>query len=267
MSLNNLEKFKSKIANKQLCVGTCISAPDPAVSELFADAGYDFVWIDTEHNCLALTDTLGHVMAARGTDMAPLVRVPWNDAVLIQPVLEFEPAGIIVPLIRTAADAMKAVQACKYPPLGVRGFGPRRGVKFGGVDTLTYLQDADNRTLVIVQIEHIDAVKNIDTILAVPGLDGIAVGPNDLSGSMGLLGQTNHPDVAKVIDEVCMKVRKTKLCLGVATGYSPENVQRWINRGVQWISLNNDYNNMYLYAKVVLDGTRSIEIKSNAPAF
>jgi hypothetical protein len=64
-----------------------------------------------------------------------------------------------------------------------------------------------------------------------------------------------------------MKVRKTKLCLGVATGYSPENVQRWINRGVQWISLNNDYNNMYLYAKVVLDGTRSIEIKSNAPAF
>ena len=259
MSLNNVEKFRSKIANKQLCVGTCLSAPDPAVSELFADAGYDFSWIDTEHNPLTLKDTLGHVMAARGTDMAPFVRVPWNDAVLIKPILEFEPAGIIVPLVRTAADAAKAVQACKYPPLGIRGFGPRRGVKFGGVDTLTYLKDADNRILVFVQLEHFEVAENIDEILEVPGLDGVTFGPNDLSGSMGLLGQTNHPDVVKIFDKVCQKVRKTKLYLGVATGYSPENVQRWIDRGTQWISLNNDYNDMYLYAKIVLDGVRSVK--------
>ena len=93
MSLNNIEKFKSKLNNKHLCVGTCISSPDPAVSELFADTGYDFTWVDTEHGPIDIKSTLGHIMAARGTDLAPLVRVPWNDAVLIKPILEFEPAS------------------------------------------------------------------------------------------------------------------------------------------------------------------------------
>ena len=259
MSLNNVEKFREKIRNGNVCVGLPISFSDPVVSEVIAEAGYDFTWIDTEHCPIDLHTALGHIMATRGTDTAAFVRVPWNDPVLIKPVLEFVPAGIIVPLVRTAQDVEKAVKACKYPPAGVRGFGPRRGIKFGGLDMKTYLDDADNRTLVIVQIEHIDAVNNIDAIIATPGLDGICLGPNDLSGSMGLLGKSQHPDVVREIDKVIEKTRNTDLFLGVAAGYNGEKVRQWIAKGIQWIALNTDSTNMYLQSKMILDDVRSIE--------
>ena len=262
MSINNIEKFRATIQNGKVCVGIPISSSDPVVSELLGDAGYDFTWIDMEHCPITIDTALGHIMAVRGTDTAPFVRVPWNDPVLIKPVLEFEPAGIIVPLIRTAEDAANAVRACKYPPVGIRGFGPRRGVKFGGLDTATYLQDADSRTIVIIQIEHIEAVKNLDAILATPGLDGICLGPNDLSGSMGLLGQVEHPDVIEAIDTIIEKVRKTGLYLGVATGYNPQTVRQWIAKGIQWIALNTDYVNMYKYSKMVIDDVHSIKTES-----
>jgi len=258
MSLNNVEKFKAKMDKGQICIGTCISAPDPCVSELFADTGYDFTWIDTEHNPLSGRDTLGHVMAARGTDLAPLVRVPWNDPVLIKPILEFEPAGIIIPLIRTAADAELAVKACKYPPRGIRGYGPGRGVGFGAINTQDYLKDADSKIMVIVQVEHIDAVNNLDAILDTPDLDAVALGPNDLSGSLGMLGQSENPEVAKHLDSAAKKVRDKGLYLGVATGYSPENVKRWIDKGVQWMSLNGDYANLYLQTKTVVNGAKAV---------
>ena len=259
MSINNIEKFKAKIRNGNVCVGIPISSSDPVVSELFGDAGYDFTWIDMEHCPIDIYTALAHIMAVRGTNTAPFVRVPWNDPASIKPVLELEPAGIIVPLIQTGEDAANAVQACKYPPLGIRGFGPRRGIKFGGIEMETYLQEADKRTMVFVQIEHIEAVKNSDAILATPGLDGICIGPNDLSGSMGLLGQIEHPDVIKAIDTIIEKVRKTDLYLGVATGYNPEKVRQWIGKGIQWIALNTDYVNMYKYSKMILDDVHSIK--------
>jgi 2-keto-3-deoxy-L-rhamnonate aldolase RhmA len=259
MSINNLEKFKEKIRKGQVCVGIPISSADPVVSELFADAGYDFTWIDMEHCPIDAHTALGHVMAVRGTDTAPFIRVPWNDHVLIKPILEFEPAGVIVPLIRTAEDAARAVEACKYPPIGARGFGPRRGIKFGGMDMSSYLKDADQRSMVIVQIEHIEAVRNLDGILATSGLDAICIGPNDLSGSMGHLGDICHPEVAQAIDTVIEKVRRTNLYLGVATGYNPKKVREWIAKGIQWIGLNGDYTNMFLYSKMVVDDVRSIK--------
>jgi 2-dehydro-3-deoxyglucarate aldolase/4-hydroxy-2-oxoheptanedioate aldolase len=256
MSINNNQKFKDKIRKGQVCVGSVITFSDPAVSELFAEAGYDFTWIDMEHHPIDLQTALTHVMAVRGTDTAPFIRVQSNDPVTIKPVLELEPAGIIVPQIRTAEDVALAVQACKYPPAGIRGYGPRRGIKFGGVEIGTYLQDADERIMVFVQIEHIDAVNNLDAILATPGLDGICLGLNDLSGSMGLLGQPTHPDVVKAVDTTIEKVSKTALFLGLATGYHAETVRSWIAKGIQWICLNGDHVNMYLYSKMVIDEVR-----------
>jgi len=122
-----------------------------------------------------------------------------------------------------------------------------------------YLKDADAQTLVILQIEQIEAVEDLDAILAVPGLDALCIGPNDLSGSMGHLGQINHPDVARVIDTVVQKTLKTNLFLGVATGFEPEAAKRWINKGIQWLCLNTDYVNLFIQSKAVLDGVRRIE--------
>jgi len=259
LTLNNVEKFRAKIEAGHVCVGSAISFSDAAVSELFGEAGYDFTWIDMEHCPIDLGTALGHIMAVRGTEAAPFVRVPANDPVLIKPVLDLAPAAIIVPLIRTHDGAAQAVRACKYPPAGIRGYGPRRGTRFGAVPQTEYLENADSQTMVVIQIEHIDAIGDLDAILATPGLDAVCLGPNDLSGSMGLLGQIDHPDVIAAIDMVVRKVRETDLYLGVATGYTPETTRRWLEKGIQWMCLNTDYGSMFTQARAVLDGVRETE--------
>ena len=176
MTINNVDRFKAKIARGELCVGTSITFTDPAISELIGDAGYDFTWIDMEHCPIDIATALGHVMAVRGTGTAPFIRVPVGDPIIIKPILELHPAAIIAPQIQTVADVERVVAACKYPPVGIRGFGPRRGRRFGGQPYPEYLVDADEQIMVIVQIEHIDAVNALDEILTVEGLDGLCVG-------------------------------------------------------------------------------------------
>src|SRR5207253_437060 len=157
---------------------------DPTVTEALAGA-LDFVWVDMEHNPLTLTAVQGHILAAKGTEATVLVRVAWNDPVLIKPVLDMGAAGVIVPLVRTAEDVRRAVAACLYPPEGIRGFGPRRPSNYGRLGGPEFCRDANARILPMVQVEHIQAVENIEAIVAVPGLASIALGPNDLAGSMG----------------------------------------------------------------------------------
>src|SRR6185436_3836034 len=128
-----------------------------------------------------------------------LVRVPACDPVWIRQVLDLGAHGVIVPLVQSAADAVRAVTASKYPPSGTRGVGMTRATGYG-LELESYIARANEECAVILQIEHIDAVKNIDAILAVPGLDGILIGPNDLSGSMGKLGNTGDPEVVQAMD-------------------------------------------------------------------
>jgi len=261
MSLNNVEVFKKKIQDGGVCVGVSVSLCDPAISELFAETGYDSTWIDMEHTVMSLETVLGHVMAVRGTRTAPIVRVPWNDPVLIKPVLEMEPAGIIVPMVRSATEVAAAVAACKYPPKGIRGFGPHRGIRFGATSAEDYLQDANDRNMVIAQIEHIDAVNDLDAILEIPGLDGIVLGPNDLSGSMGKLGRTSDPEVVAAMDEVVEKTRGSEKLLGASVGYSTESIREWLAKGVQWISVGGDIANLYEYSQTAFDDVRSVLAK------
>ncbi|NKB71210.1 MAG: 4-hydroxy-3-methylbut-2-en-1-yl diphosphate synthase [Candidatus Latescibacteria bacterium] len=258
MTINNIDRFKSKIARGELCVGTSITFTDPAISELVGDAGYDFTWIDMEHCPIDIATALGHVMAVRGTNAAPFVRVPAGDPIIIKPILELHPAAIIAPQVQTVADVEQVVAACKSPPVGIRGFGPRRGRRFGGQPYPEYLVDADEQIMVIVQIEHIDAVDNLNGILAVEGLDGLCVGFNDLAGSMGLAGKVTDPKVIEVTEEVIRKTRQTDKTIGISMGYDPQAVSHWLGLGLQWISLGGDFN--LLYAKIVdmLDDVRAI---------
>ena len=259
MTINNIDRFKAKIDRGELCVGTSITFTDPAISELVGDAGYDFTWIDMEHCPIDISTALNHVMAVRGTGAAPFVRVPAGDPIIIKPVLELHPAAIIAPQVQTVADVEKVVAACKYPPIGIRGFGPRRGRRFGGQHYPEYLTDADEQIMVIVQIEHIDAVNALDEILAVEGLDGLCVGFNDLAGSMGLSGKVTDPKVIEVTEEVIRKTRQTDKTIGISMGYNQEAVTHWLNLGLQWISLGGDFNLLYAKAKETLDDVRAIE--------
>jgi 2-dehydro-3-deoxyglucarate aldolase/4-hydroxy-2-oxoheptanedioate aldolase len=180
-------------------------------------------------------------MATKGTATAPLVRVTWNDPALIKPVLDIGAAGVIVPLIRTAEEARRAVSACLYPPEGIRGFGPRRPSDYGRLGGPEFCRDANERVLPIVQVEHIEAVEQIEEILAVPRLASIVVGPNDLAGSMGLTGQPGHPDVLRAIDAVVAAARRVGVPVGVGSGDDPEAVRGWIDRGMQWLLMGADF--------------------------
>ena len=195
-------------------------------------------------------------MAVRGTGCAPLIRVPSSDPDVIKPILELHPAGIVVPQVRSVADVVRVVDACKYPPTGNRGFGPRRGRGFGGIPYPTYLTDADEQILVFVQIENMDAVEALDGILQVEGLDGVCLGFSDLAGSMGLPGQQGHERVIAVGEDVVRRTRQTQKWMGMAVGWDPVTVPAWIERGVQWISIGGDFNNLHAYATDVLSKVR-----------
>jgi 2-dehydro-3-deoxyglucarate aldolase/4-hydroxy-2-oxoheptanedioate aldolase len=238
--MENARKFREKLKQGQVCLGTGISFADPTITEALSSI-LDFVWIDMEHGPLGIESVQGHVMATRGTDTAPIVRVPWNDPVLIKPVLDVGAAGVIVPLVRTADDVRRAVAGCLYPPEGIRGFGPRRPSGYGRLGGPEFCRQANQDVIVIVQIEHIDAVRNLDEILAVPGLTSVVVGSNDLSGSMGLTGQPRHPQVLAAIDTVIAKTRKTGVFVGISIGDDPTLLSEWLDKGMHWLAMGTDF--------------------------
>ena len=254
---NNVDTFRQRMLEGKICVGTSVQVTDSLMAEVAAEAGNDFVWIEMEHSHLDLPALLNHIIALRGTGAAAMVRIAWNDPVLIKPIVDMCPAAIVVPMIRTAAEALKAVQACQYPPKGVRGFGPMRNMY--GIDSMAeYLEVADEQILVFVQIDHIDAGNELDAILATPGLDGIVLGRNDLSGSMGKLGQHSDPEVQAVIETVFAKARETDLFVGVSVGYDLEVVEKWRPQGVHFFSIGGDVDYFFDTAKEVADKVRGL---------
>ena len=256
-SVNNVDRFRQRLLDGKICVGTSISLTDPIVSELAAEAGNDLVWIEMEHSYLDLRALLGHLVALRGTQAAPIVRVAWNDPVLIKPILDLAPAGIVVPMVCSGEEAAQAVRACRYPPQGIRGFGPIRNMY--GIESMEeYLAIARQQIMVFVQIEHIEAVHNLDEILATPGLDGVVIGRNDLTGSMGKLGQHSDPEVLRTIDSVFARVRETDLFLGASIGCNLETVKDWYGKGVQWFALGDDVVHFFEGAKAVADAVHAL---------
>ena len=237
--MENAKKFREKIRRGETCLGVGVAFADATATEALCSI-YDSVWIDAEHKPFSLETVQAHVMATRGTDTVPLVRVAWNDPVLIKPVLDIGVGGIIVPMVKTADEARQAVAACRYPPEGIRGYGPRRLYHYPPMTQQEFVKFANEEIIVIVQIEHIDAVNDLEEILAVPGLTGIVVGSNDLSGSMGLLGQPRHPDVLKAIETVIAKARNSDVFAGIAIGHDPDIVVEWFNKGMQWVSAGED---------------------------
>jgi 2-dehydro-3-deoxyglucarate aldolase/4-hydroxy-2-oxoheptanedioate aldolase len=248
MSISNYNKFIASIKAGKICKGLVITLNDFTVSELAGELGYDFTWIDMEHAPLTIESALQHIIALKGTDCAPLVRVPWNRAEIIKPILDLAPAGIIIPMVNTAEEARAAVQACRYPLMGIRGCGVRRANRYGQTPFADYLKISESEPMVIIQIETMEAVKNLDEILKVPGIGSICIGPVDLSGSMGKLNQLEDPEVNRVIDEVCKRVCEAGIILGTAGG----PFELWKQRGVNWIGLASDCSGIISQAKSIL---------------
>jgi 2-dehydro-3-deoxyglucarate aldolase/4-hydroxy-2-oxoheptanedioate aldolase len=236
--MENAQYFRQKLRQGELCLGTCISFTDPTVTEALSNV-LDFVWIDMEHSAFSPEVVQGHIMATKGSRTTSIVRVPWNDPVLIKPVLDMGAAGIIAPNVRSADEARQLVAACLYPPQGIRGFGPRRPSHYGRDGGVDFCRRANESIIVIAQIEHIDAVRNLDQILKVPGVTSIVLGPNDLAGSMGHIGNVRHPDVMHAIETVIRGAQSAKVPVGVSAG-DVQILLEWVELGVQWVSIASD---------------------------
>lgn len=253
MKINNLEKFLAKIKLGQTPLGCCITFADSAVTEVACVAGFDFVWIDGEHGELDRGEAMLHMMAVKGTDTASFYRVPACDHTQIKRIIDFAPAGVIIPMVMNAKDAGRAVSACRYPPEGDRGCGFRRGLAYGAGDFQKYWEASKHDPIVIIQLEHVAAVRELDNILAVPGVDSILIGPYDLTASMGKVGRWHDPDVAAIFDEVCAKTLKAGKLLGA---YTECDYDLWKRRGIQYFSIKNDTNAMLLGFQTQMEAFR-----------
>lgn len=218
-------------------MGTWITIGSQDIAETASTVGFDYLVFDTEHAPLS-NETVQKLMQACGVKVVLLVRVAWNDQVLIKLALDIGAQGLIIPLVNSKEDAAKAVAATKYPPVGIRGIGPRRASNYYQ-SFQDYVAAADKETMVIIQIEHIDAVKNIDEILQVKGIDAIFIGPADLTASMGLLGKYDDPRVIATIDKVLEKAKRANVIVGIHT-FGPEDAAKRIAQGFQLIIVGTD---------------------------
>jgi 2-dehydro-3-deoxyglucarate aldolase/4-hydroxy-2-oxoheptanedioate aldolase len=237
--MDRSKRFVEKLRRQEPALGTVISFADPTVTELLAE-DLDFVWIDMEHSPQTLQTVQAHVMAAGAVGATSLVRVPWNDHVLIKPVLDCGADGIVVPMVRSAEDGRAAVAACLYPPQGVRGYGPRRPSRYGRDGGPDFCRKLNENMICIFQIEHKDAIRNIKDIVAVPGVTSLVIGPNDLGGSLGHMGEPRHPEVLRAIDTVLESAGQRGLPVGIGIGADPQFVKEWIEKGMRWIALGSD---------------------------
>lgn len=199
--LDRVLALKQRLRAGRTAIGAWISFHDPSASELMARAGFDYLIIDAEHTPWSLGHLQAALMGFNGTQTVPFVRVPWNDQVMIKQALDLGVEGIMAPMVRTPDEVRALVAACKYPPDGRRGFAPRRASNyFRDIDA--YMAVANDAVFVMPQVEDIATVEDIDDYLDVPGIDAVCIGPNDLSGTMGLMRQTGHADVRAAIDRV-----------------------------------------------------------------
>ncbi len=187
---------------------------DPIVVEIMTKAGFDWLAVDMEHSALTLEQVQNHVRTIESAGLPALVRVGENDGNLIKRVMDTGASGVIVPMVNTKQEAQKAVQSVRYPLKGTRGVGLGRATDYG-FNFPAYKDWANQKSVVIVQIEHIDGVNHIDEILQVEGIDAFMVGPYDLSGSLGFPGEFDHPKVSEALKKVLAASRR----FGIPAGF------------------------------------------------
>jgi len=230
--------FKSSIAAGKLQIGLWSSLCSNIVAEIIANSGFDWVLLDTEHSPNELPGLLSQLQAMKGGTATPIVRPAWNDPVLIKRVLDIGATCVLIPFVENEGEAEKAVKACHYPPAGMRGItGSGRASQYGRIKN--YLGDANENVCVLIQIETEAALEQLESIARVKGVDGIFIGPSDLSASMGHIGNPLHPDVQKAIQISGRKLSNLGIPAGILTA-SEEDAQRYIEWGYKFVAVGSD---------------------------
>ncbi len=249
--------LKSLLAAGKTAVNGWISIPSPFAAEIYAAQGFDSVALDMQHGALDINDAVPLLQAiCLSPNVTPMARVPWNNPADIMRVLDAGAMGIICPMINTRMEAQALVEAGRYPPMGARSFGPFRAAQYAGAD---YWQHANSEVLLIAMIETREALKNLDEILAVKGLDGVYVGPSDLSISMGKTPtlDPSDKDVLGAIAEIAKKTRAKGLIAGAHTD-GPKTAAKRYAEGYQFCTLLNDVRVMANAVNALIKETKGL---------
>jgi len=239
--LANNAALRQRLAAGETACGAWVTLYDPAVTEIMAGSGLDWVLVDTEHAPFSQENLANVIMAFAGTPAVALIRVGWNDQTIIKTCLDLGFGGVLVPQVNTVEEARRAVAACRYPPEGTRGFGPRRASEYGrSMDA--YVRLANRTILAGLQIESIRAVNDAEHILGVEGLDFAFLGPMDLAASLGRLETPEHPDVLQAMEHVIAVAAARQIPIGVPlpADASPETVLAWADKGSRLLSIGVD---------------------------
>lgn len=232
--------LKERLAGRELTVGSWIQIAHPAIAEIMAKAGFDWLVVDMQHSAIGIETAQSLIQVIDLAGIPPLVRISHNDPVLIQQVMDAGAHGIIIPNVNSPETARAAVQAAHYPPDGTRGVGLWRAQEYGfGFEAHWRWQTAGS--IVIVQIEHIEAVCSLEAILRTRGVDGFLIGPYDLSASLGIPGQFNHPDFRAALEKVHQVSRNLHALMGTHVVMPDVSAAREkINEGYRLIAFGID---------------------------
>jgi len=239
-------------------IGTWIMSASPIIAEAMGHAGFDWVLLDMEHTPTDMMEVVHMLQALAATKAIPVVRVPWNDEVTVKRVLDAGATTVMFPFIANAEEARRAVAATRYPPEGVRGMsGMSRASKFGTV--AQYLKTANQGVGVIVQLETPQAIRALEEVASVEGVDAIFIGPADLSASMGHAGQLTHPAVLDVMAQAAQRCRAAGKPIGTVGG-TPEIVAQCRAMGFDFIAISSDLGLLMRGAQAAVQALRTPDV-------
>ena len=230
--------FKHAIAADQLQIGLWCSLCSNIAADIVRDCGFDWLLLDTEHSPNEIPDLLAQLQAVDGGQATPIVRPAWNDIVLIKRCLDIGAPALLVPYVQNPAEAKSAVAAVRYPPRGVRGVASAsRASRYGR--TTDYLKKADSEICLLVQVETRTALDELEAIATVEGVDGVFIGPSDLSASLGHVGNPAHPDVQEALQGAVTRLKAVGKPAGILTGNEDE-IPRYIGWGYTFVAVGSD---------------------------
>jgi 2-keto-3-deoxy-L-rhamnonate aldolase RhmA len=225
--------IRERLKNGDILIGGAVGIPHPTAVEIAGYAGFDFVFLDTEHSALGVTAIEPMILAGRVSGVASIYRVRQAEHAAIGRALDLGADGVLVPHVASVDKARAVVDAARYAPLGRRGMGPGRQIKFGLTDAREYLKTANQQALVAVMIEDREAVENIEAIAAVEGIDVFNIGTCDLSNALGVPFQTRHPKVLEAIGRIGKAAKANGIALGVPPE-CPEEVAELVEMGCRF---------------------------------
>ena len=234
-----INTFKQRLRSGEAQIGLWLGLADAYCAELAANAGFDWLLIDGEHAPNDLRTMLGQLQALAPYPCQPVIRPVIGDTALIKQVLDIGVQTLLVPMVESADQARELVRAMHYPPLGVRGVGSAlaRASRWNSIPG--YLDKADEQMCLLVQIESREGLANLDAIAAVDGVDGVFIGPADLSASMGFRGNPGHPDVQAAIEDAIGRIRQAGKAAGILSA-DEKLARRYIELGAAFVAVGVD---------------------------